>query len=310
MKEYSIASVTVAYNSATVLPRQLDRLKSQSRPLDEIIVVDNASSDCTLAALRELYPDVTVLQLHRNLGVGGAFSEGLRYAIHQRGHDWVWLFDDDSLPVEDGLERLLAGLTHLNGASSKVGILAPVSMHEGTALQYLGLLWRRGWRTVDPKRMSAPVVFVDAVISSGALVSRRAVLEAGLPRADFFMDFVDFEHCLRLRRHGFLIGMVSDCRMNHSIGNPRNARFIAFSRAWSDHSPWREYYIARNETFTIWSYYPDWRSKMSVMRKLLRHAAGIAIFGQSKGACLRMLWLGFQDGRLGRLGIRFSSDTK
>src|SRR3974377_445915 len=59
----SVASVTVAYNAAKVLPRQIDALRRQTRALQEIIVVDNASSDGTDAMLAERYPQVTLLQM-------------------------------------------------------------------------------------------------------------------------------------------------------------------------------------------------------------------------------------------------------
>ena len=82
-------------------------------------------------------------------------------------------------------------------------------------------------------------------------------------------------------------------------------KFLGFSKIWAVHDPWREYYMSRNETFTIWLYYPDWKSKLSVFRRLLRHATAIVAFGKQKGFCLKMMALGFLDGRAGRLGIRF-----
>lgn len=63
----SVASVTTAYNAARMLPRQLDALLSQSVPLKEIIVVDNASTDRTVSLLAERYPQVTVLLMPENL---------------------------------------------------------------------------------------------------------------------------------------------------------------------------------------------------------------------------------------------------
>jgi glycosyltransferase involved in cell wall biosynthesis len=59
----SIASVTVAYNAAHILPRQIDALFRQTHPLQEIIVVDNASTDGTAAMLAKNYPQVTVLRM-------------------------------------------------------------------------------------------------------------------------------------------------------------------------------------------------------------------------------------------------------
>jgi rhamnosyltransferase len=153
------------------------------------------------------------------------------------------------------------------------------------------------------------VCFVDAVISSGTLVRREAVDKIGLPREDFFMDFVDFEYCLRMRRNGFKVVLVCESVLDHSIGDPRTVALLGFSRTWADHAPWREYYFVRNQTFTIWNYYPDWKSKFYVFRKTLRHAGGIFLFGQRKVACLKMMLMGFQDGRAGRLGIRFLGNS-
>src|ERR1700691_4776515 len=94
----SVASITTAYNAAHLLPRQLDALLSQSRPLQEIVVVDNGSTDGTGELLASRYPQVTVLSMCANAGAAGAWAAGLEYAALRRRHDWVWAFDDDSVP--------------------------------------------------------------------------------------------------------------------------------------------------------------------------------------------------------------------
>jgi GT2 family glycosyltransferase len=307
-KTVSIASVTVATNAGHMLPRQIEALQRQSKPLEEIIVVDNASTDNTQQVLSAKYPQVTVLSLSANLGVGGGFSAGLAYAAIQKKHDWVWLLDDDSVPKFDAIETLLRGLESVKGASDDIGILAPLPVHPGSGQLYPGLLWRRGWVQPSPELLCQPVCFVDAVISSGSLVRREAVENVGLPRQDFFMDFVDFEYCLRMRRQGLKVALVCGSVLDHAIGDPRAVTFLGFARTWNDHAPWREYYFVRNQTFTIWNFYPDWKSRFYVLRTTIRHAAGTLLFGRRKFACLQMMLFGFQDGRSGRLGIRFSPD--
>jgi GT2 family glycosyltransferase len=303
-KRYSIASVTVVYNGAGTLPRQLLALQSQTRKLDEMIVVDNASSDDSVRLLETDFPEVTILKQPGNVGVGGGFAIGLEYAALQKNHDWIWLFDQDSFPVDDSLEQLLQSLDDCSGSADDIGILAPMCANENANLSYSGSVWHHGLRKVPLAVQGQPTAFVDSVISSGTLLRKEAVKEIGLPRSDFFMDFVDHEYCLRLRKHGYKIAVVQASRVEHAIGEPRTVRLLGIEKAWSNHVPWREYYMTRNEVFTAWKYDPDWRTKFAVAHRLLRHAVAVLLFGNDKLACLAMMWRGFADGRAGRLGIR------
>ncbi len=309
-KEFSIASLTVAYNGAHVLQPHLNALQRQTRKIDEIIVVNNASTDNTLDFLAANFPEVTVLNLSANGGVGGGFAAGLDYAAVTKKYDWVWLFDQDSVPAEDGLELLLAGLQHLNGDAANIAILAPVSTNAETKMTCPGLSWQRGRVVKISTDSNRPITLVDLVISSGSLLRREAIAAVGLPRADFFMDFVDYEHCLRLRRHGFKIAVVRDSHLDHVLGAPTTFNILGHTTHWTDHVPWRVYYMTRNEVFTIWQYYSEWRNKAFLLLRLGWYIFFLLILGKRKLACLGMLWRGFLDGRAGRLGIRFQGASR
>jgi GT2 family glycosyltransferase len=304
MEPFSIASLTVAYNGAGVLMRQLDALSRQTRKLDEVIVVNNASTDDTVNLLVTEYPEVTVLNLPENAGVGGGYAAGLAYAALTKKYDWVWLFDQDSVPANDGLEHLLRGLEHLGSGADSTAILAPVCVHSGTKMPCPGLSWRGGRIVPTPGDCSQPITFVDLVISSGSLMRRQAIEAVGLPRADFFMDFVDYEHCLRLRRHGFKIAVVRDSHLDHVLGDPSKFKILGRTTYWTDHLPWRVYYMSRNEVFTIWRSYPECRNKFFAFYRAVRYALAVLLFGKHKLACLGMMYRGWSDGRAGKLGIR------
>ncbi|MGD1081464.1 MAG: glycosyltransferase [Candidatus Sulfotelmatobacter sp.] len=305
----SIASVTVAYNGANVLSRHLDAVKRQTRRIDEIVVVNNASTDDTLTLLAARYPEITVLNLSENGGVGGGLAAGLNYAAITKKYDWVWLFDQDSVPLVNGLEVLLAGLRHLDESEESTAILAPVNIHPETKMTCPGFSWRGGRLRTTPE-LNQHITFVDSVISSGTLIRREAVEAVGLPRADFFMDFVDHEHCLRLRRHGFRIAVVRDSLLHHVHGDPSKFKILGRTKYWTDHVPWREYYMTRNEIFTIWQNYPKWSTKGFTLYRLARHALDLLLFGKRKLACFGMMYRGFLDGRAGRLGIRFLATSR
>ena len=139
---------------------------------------------------------------------------------------------------------------------------------------------------------------------------RRDVVEAvGLPRADFFMDFVDFEYSLRIRRQGYEIAIVRDSVLHHRLGTPRTFQFLGYKKAWSDHASWREYYISRNHTYVVWHFYPKLRSKLFLLVQLLRHGTAVLLFSKHRLGSLHMMLQGFFDGRAGRLGIRFLGST-
>ena len=315
----SVASLTTAYNAARLLPRQLDALLGQSLPLAEIVVVDNGSTDGTWELLAAEYPGVTVLRMAENLGAAGAWSAGLEYAALQKRHDWVWAFDHDSVPETTALARLLAAAegTNANGRNSQredtsapIGMAAMLTVNPRTRTCYPPLLWREGFVKPSAAMLEQPVWFADLTYTSGLMVRRELVESIGLPRADFFMDFFDFEYCLRARTHGFRIAVVTGVKLTHEIGEARPLRFAGYSALWPNHAPWREYYMSRNLAYAVWWLYPSRRAKQFALRHLARHAGGMLLFGNNKLACLKKTVQGFFDGRRARLGFRFGPERQ
>jgi len=298
----SIASVTVAYNAAKVLPRQIEALLAQTRPLQEIVVVDNASTDGTAAMLAERYPQVTVLRMSGNLGQAGGWAAGLSYAALQKRYDWLWTFDNDSVPRADTLETLLNGTDTLG---SGVGMIAPMPIHRKTGTYYTPYLWRDGFLKPSEELLSQQVWFADLAIASGCLIRREVVEKIGLPRSDFFMDFVDLEYSLRARSHGYKIAVITRAKLGHEVGNGRRIDVLGYKRLWTNQLPFREYYISRNLTYFAWCLQPRTATKRFAVRYLVVHAAQVLLFSTNKLRCLIRMAQGFHDGVRGRLGIRF-----
>jgi len=255
--------------------------------------------------IAERYPQVTLLRMAENLGVGGGLAAGLTYAALEKHHDWVWTFDQDSVPNDDALEALLKGTESLGDVEGEVGIAAALPVHRQTGSCYPPLIWRDGFVKPSAKLLRQPIWFADLVISSGCMVRREVVEKVGLPRTDFFMDFVDFEYCLRIRSRGYKIVVITRAQLAHEIGNAREVRLPGYCQLWPNHAPWREYYMSRNMTYAAWQLYPSHSAKRFVVRHLARHAGGILLFGSDKLACLTKMAQGFWDGRRATLGVRF-----
>jgi len=307
-----IACVVITYNNIDNIEKLLKSLISQSRFIKEIILIDNGSSDGTAQLVKELFPNVTLFINPSNIGVGGGYNQGLKYA-YLKDYKWIWLLDGDSLPQFNAMEELMKALKDLTSVYSNIGILASVPINPSTSQIYGGFI-RNGLFHKIPKEIMEfkKPVSVDTVISSGCLVSDKVIEKVGLPRTDFFMDFVDAEYNLRIRKNGFKIISVPTSIIYHKVGNIRIIKSritktliricLAKKGELSFHSPWREYYAKRNEMYTFWH---EFRSYKDVFRLILSSLVDIfyiIIFDDEKIKRINYIRYGLADGFKGVTG--------
>ena len=85
----------------------LASLKKLDYASRQTVVVDNGSDDGSPARLKAEYPDVLLLEHRTNLGFTGGANAGIRYAL-DRGADYIWLLNNDTLVEPHSLSALLA----------------------------------------------------------------------------------------------------------------------------------------------------------------------------------------------------------
>jgi rhamnopyranosyl-N-acetylglucosaminyl-diphospho-decaprenol beta-1,3/1,4-galactofuranosyltransferase len=103
-----VICIVVTFNRKKLLKRCIDSLLSQTKKIDKILIVDNASTDGTIEFINENYSsnrNIEILQLVRNIGGAGGFYEGMKYALKFE-YNWFWLMDDDGFPEESCLEKI------------------------------------------------------------------------------------------------------------------------------------------------------------------------------------------------------------
>ena len=210
MSSDSVQAVVVTHNRKGLLLECLAGIARQSHPVRGVLVVDNASTDGTEAALEASglggRLPLDYLRLARNGGGAEGFHYGVRRALGS-GADWIWLMDDDCEPAPDTLAALLASP---QAADPDAVLLAPiVRSPEGDVLPL-----NRGWirprwfrsplRGLSPEHYLREEVEVDHVSLVGPLVRTRTAALEDPPRRDFFIRYDDLEWVSRLRRHGRL----------------------------------------------------------------------------------------------------------
>jgi rhamnopyranosyl-N-acetylglucosaminyl-diphospho-decaprenol beta-1,3/1,4-galactofuranosyltransferase len=245
VKVNSVAAVVVTYNRRNLLEQALGSLLVQTRPINRIYIVDNASTDGTARYLSALdSPRISFKRLSTNTGGAGGFSYGMKWAFDE-GHEWIWLMDDDIEQTPRCLETLLE-----LGTVAKV--LLPLAT-SGKGEHFCELATRlnltspftlgfklRTVKSVYPTIESLPAVIPLEDLTFEAPLIHRSVPECiGFPRADFFIGCDDTEYGVRIVRAKLgPILVVKEAVMR---------RLVSQSGIYP---PWRLYYQLRNYLIT------------------------------------------------------------
>ena len=243
-----VAAVVVTYNRVDKLGRVLDSILAQTRAVDQVIVIDNASTDSTPQLLADYQDDprVEVVRLESNTGGAGGFAAGMERA-YERGADWVWIMDDDCYTGDTALERLLAG--HAS-AESELGQPVPFSCSQvrytdGSICEMNnpGAAW--DWGRLIAKGQNTVVITNCSFVS--VLIPRRSIAKYGLPLVEYFIWFDDMEYTLRISAEGPGV-QVLDSIVTHDMPDNRGVNFGDLNRG----NAWKFNYGARNESSYRW----------------------------------------------------------
>ncbi len=290
----SIAAVVVTYNRPDELRLVVSSLLSQSRPIDKIIVFDNAGIVSASDTLQDYLGQIETIRSPENLGGAGGFASGLAHACSQ-GVDWIWLMDDDAVPESNALAVLLDSLPNIPG---KTGVLCGAVREYGKyALQHRRYFNRWvGWESKVPlEYYQASHVEIDTGSFVGFLVASEAVCELGLPEAEFFLAYDDTDYSLRLKNAGWRLWLIPGSIIEH-LRTPE-------ARLSSSDFGMKHYFNIRNRIIvqrkhTLCPYVAVWNGV------LLGFALWVlSLLKRKRVSGLKILFQAIRDGFSGRLGF-------
>jgi GT2 family glycosyltransferase len=194
-----IVAVVVTYNRRELLLECLAALESQTHRPDDIVVVDNASTDGTPDAVRVGYPDVHLVAAQRNGGGAGGFALGIADSM-DRGAYLIWVMDDDTVAQPDALRELLR-TRELHPYVKPAVIASRVNWIDGVPHPMNTPRTKpMASRTERYAAMLAGALPIRSASFVSILLDAQAVAERGLPVADYFLWNDDFEYTARLLR--------------------------------------------------------------------------------------------------------------
>jgi len=198
------------------------------------VVIDNASVDGTVPALRARYPELTIIQNEHNLGYAGGNNVGIRWALEHRA-DYVLVINNDTEVTPD----MVTELVRVAESDPRIGVVGcrNVLMDDPTRLwgAYGALTFgpfvvqTRGEGEADGPQWQV-VKEVDWVIGNGYLWRRAALERVGLLDEQFFAYHEDVDWCLRARAAGFRVvyagttSIVHRGAVNATDGRQRHSR--------------------------------------------------------------------------------------
>ena len=299
-----VAAYITLYKDKQAANNCLQAIKSQSLPIDIVFVVDNSEQE-----LLETDNTASILIYHYpgNIGIGEGLALALEWA-KKGNYDFLWTFDQDSLPTKDCLKILLNYYNKLSlEYDDNIGIIAPTSIDYKTEEIVQGAIFLKDQFIGCKHNKNVDFYECDSPITSGSLISIAAAKTVKPPRAELFIDGIDLDYGLRLRQQGFHNLIVTTAIMYHNFGNPVKVKFCQREMIIHQYSALRNYYITRNHTYLETRYAQGLYRLTSCGRRikyLLRRIVTIFMYDPEDKtlkvwACLLGTFHGFQ-GKLGK----------
>ncbi len=300
-----ITIVVLNWNNGPDTLACLGSLAALDYPAYDVLVVDNGSTDDSVARIRAGFPDIPILETGANLGYAGGNNAGIRHAL-AHGADVIGILNNDVTVEPDFLTPLLAALE----SGPDIGVITPLVAErsdDGGRVWALGSTVDRGTAAVTRNCADEPAAswrgklpFEADAASGAAMLVKRGVFErVRLLDESYFLYFEETDWCLKVHQAGYRILAVPGSVVWHKV-----------SATLGTTSPVIDYYMLRNHLRLIGRHWSGIRRSYLWGKVFLRNLITIAAFtvkphgGQripnrnARLLALRDAWLG----RWGKMG--------
>ena len=207
-----ISALVLTYNRREILARCLHATLGQSEPPDEIIVLDNGSTDGTGEFLRSsgLLANIVLYRQSQNTGPAAGIEALFRVAI-ERGSDWIWFMDDDTIPDVNALKELKRAYVENFSSPEEVGFLRSFVVFPDGSPYHLPPVDVRHDKGTSPAwadRLHAGLVRMRWCQLNSMFIPRTTIARVGYVSSLFYFAGEDHDFTLRVTEvlPGYLVG--------------------------------------------------------------------------------------------------------
>ena len=263
--------------------------------------MDNGSGNVSeIGQLATQFTNVAILLLNENKGIGYAQNRGIKKVFGDSEVEAVVLFDHDSHPSNDMIEKLVINYQQLVAQNIPVGAVGSIFIDPRTGNKYPIAVYD-GFRLkkILPAKDDMNPVFTSFLIASGCFIPRKTIDFVGMMNESFFIDYIDIEWSFRVYSKGLQLYVCPEATMFHQVGDER---VKVLGREISIHSPLRRYYLARNSLLMIRLGYINWRYKVREIFYTFTRVIVYLVVVKNRLTYFRYILKGFYDGLLGKTG--------
>lgn len=233
----NVLAVVITFNPDNNLINRLKKIKPQVK---DLLIIDNKSDNECVKMIQKISKELKIplIENHINLGVAEALNQGFEYAkTFDEKYSWVLSLDQDTFCFSELIDQLTLAYENCP-FKNEIGILG--SNYEEMTTGKILHKSRNNHKSWDE---------VKNLPTSGSLTSLEAFSNVGNFRTDFFIDYVDTEYCIRLRRKGYRILICPKVCMIHPLGYYRESflhNILFKNKSVTNYPPFRHYYWTRN----------------------------------------------------------------
>ncbi len=232
----NIVAVVIWYNPEYIV---LNNIKTYCRFFNKIFIIDN--SDVNNSDLAKEIPNAEYYSCGTNLGIAKALNIGCSKA-YKEGYNWCITMDQDSYFSENVVEKYIKLVEVYNKTNKQYGSFTPSLDLKPTNMYDLFIkLIKPIYKKFFSKSKEREVSFC---ITSGNIINLEVWKKLDGFDSDLFIDGVDIDFSIRLRKIGYKILQIRTINLHHSLGD---FRFTFFRK--DTHSDFRLYYMIRNSLY-------------------------------------------------------------
>lgn len=281
--------------SITYFPtdENLANLVDISKQVDKLVIVDNGSGEETekkLDLLAIKNSKIEIIKNGENIGLDKATNIGILKGNYQN-YNWVLTLDQDSKLEAKMIAKMLeVYTTEIKPKNSKIKVLVPIiyNYNQPQKLKIVGTSYQ----------------LTEFGIASGMLIKSSLLKKIGLMDESFFIDGIDQEFCLRVRKKGYQIAIILEAKLYHRMGYRLNKTFLGKTRITSNYNHLRRYYIARNSLQIFFRYiwfFPSFCLNL-IWQEFIKNNIKILLFEGNKVQKFLYTWYGIWDFIRGKKG--------